>query len=271
MVVIHESCLHMRNAPQPGTADPCHASGGHIRCAGRPRGPCGHSPLECWVDSSKYVPSHEPRKRPCRLCPCPPEHARHGAGRDPAARTAQGTHPDPGRCHGHHDPAVQAGRGRLPRRALPRPCPRREGQQRAALAHPARHHPGNPREVPGGGGRPHRDQHLRRHGRCPGRLPPAGTGLRDERRLGTAGPGRGRQVQHARTSPLRGRRPGPPAQDRLHLAGRERPGRAQHHLRGAACRLPGTGPWPGRRRSRRVPGRDHLRHPQRQGRAVRAR
>jgi 5-methyltetrahydrofolate--homocysteine methyltransferase len=46
-----------------------------------------------------------------------------------------------------------------------------------------------------------------------------------------------RQVQQRRQAALRRRRARPDAKDRLDLAGRERPGRAQHHLRPAGRRL----------------------------------
>jgi serine/threonine protein kinase len=45
-------------------------------------------------------------------------------------------HPDPRRRDGHDDPAPQAGRGRLPRRALRRAPARPQGQQRPAAADP---------------------------------------------------------------------------------------------------------------------------------------
>ena len=66
-----------------------------------------------------------------------------------------------------------------------------------------------------------------------------------------------------------GARPDQP--HRVDLAGRQRPRLPQHHLRRAGRGLPGAGGGPGRRRSRPAPGRDDLRHPQREGRDLRAR
>ncbi len=93
---------------------------------------------------------------------------------------AGSAHPDPGRRHGHDDPALQAGRGRFPRRALRRPWQGPQGRQRAAVAGAAGRDLRDPPPVPGGRRRRHRDQHLRRHLDRAGRLRPAGTGLRTE-------------------------------------------------------------------------------------------
>ena len=62
-------------------------------------------------------------------------HARRRAAADP-----EGAHRHPRRRDGHDDPALQAERGRLPRRALQGPPEEPEGQQRPAAAHAARRH-----------------------------------------------------------------------------------------------------------------------------------
>ena len=77
-------------------------------------------------------------------------------------------------------------RGGLPWRTLCRPPGRRARQQRAAAAHAADGHPGDPRAVPGRRRGPDRDQHLRRHLDRAGGLPDGAPGLRDEPR-GRAG------------------------------------------------------------------------------------
>ncbi len=63
---------------------------------------------------------------------------------------------------------------------------------------------------------------------------------------------------------------GPDEHHGLDLAGRQRPRQAQHHLRPARRGLPRAGPRPRRRRRRPAARRDDLRHPQRQGRDLRA-
>ena len=64
---------------------------------------------------------------------------------------------------------------------------------------------------------------------------------------------------------LGGRRPRPDDPDGLHLARRERPGRAQRVVRPARRRLPRRRTRSRRRRRRPADDRDDLRHPQRQG------
>ena len=80
-----------------------------------------------------------------------------------------------------------------------------------------------------------------------------------------------RQVLHAGQAALRRRRPGPDAQDGQHQPGRERPGRAQRRFRAAARGLLRAGRGAGGRRLGPAAGRNHLRHAQRQGGAVRHR
>src|SRR5574337_662701 len=66
--------------------------------------------------------------------------------------SAAPTHPDPRRRHGHHS-ACPRSRWRV----------RLEGQQRPALADPARDHPRRARCLPGGRRRSGRDQHVQFH------------------------------------------------------------------------------------------------------------
>ena len=101
-----------------------------------------------------------------------------------------------------------------------------------------------------------------------GRLRPAGTRLRAQRRRGLARPRRGRRDDraHARPAPLGAGHARPHEPHGIHLPRRQRPRRPQRHLRRARRGLPRAGPRPRRRRRRRAARRDDLRHPQRQGR-----
>ena len=74
-----------------------------------------------------------------------------------------------------------------------------------------------------------------------------------------------------RPAALRRRVAGPDHSHRLDLARRQRPGRAQRVVRPARRGLPRGGLGPGRRWRRHPAHRDHLRHPQRQGRDLRRR
>ena len=78
-------------------------------------------------------------------------------------------------------------------------------------------------------------------------------------------------VAHRRPPALRRRRARPDDAHGLDLARRQRPGRAQRHLRPARRGLPRRRARPGRRRRRPADDRDDLRHPQRQGRDLRRR
>ena len=71
-------------------------------------------------------------------------------------------------------------RSRFPRRALQASSEGSAGQQRPADPDAARRHPRDPRAVPGGRRRHHRDQHLQQHDRRAGRLPARARGLRAE-------------------------------------------------------------------------------------------
>ena len=186
---------------------------------------------------------------------------------DPAA-----AHRHPRRRDGHDDPALQARRGRLPRRALQGPPEGPEGQQRAAAAHAARRR--SPRST-SSTSRPAPTSSRPTPSAPPAsrRTTTASAPLAREMNVAARPPGarRLRQVQHARQAALRGRRARPDAAHREHQPRRERPGGAQRQLRRAARGLPRAGRGPARRRLRPVPRRDHLRHAQRQGGDLRAR
>ena len=99
------------------------------------------------------------------------------------------------RRHGHDDPAREAGRGGLPRRAL-RATTRKDlkgNNDLLSLTRPdiiEKIH----RQYLRGRRRHHRDQHLHRDLHLAGRLRPGGPGLRAERGRGASGPaGRGRR------------------------------------------------------------------------------
>ena len=145
---------------------------------------------------------------------------------------SQGADPDHRRCHGHHDPGVQARRSGLSRRALRRLAYRHQGQQRSAGADPAGGDPRDPRSVLCRRGRHPRDQHLQRHSHRHGRLRDGSVLGRDQPGGGPSGPRRGRRVDGQRSpqAALRGRGAGPHQPHSLHLAGRERSRQAQRHL-----------------------------------------
>ncbi|CRE07979.1 Uncharacterised protein [Bordetella pertussis] len=226
--------------------------------------------LDFWVVSCLFATPRAHLRTNRALSPYPLPAVRLHAWRRVRPPTGQ-AHPDPGWCHGHDDPALQAGRGRFPWRALRRAPQGSQGRQRTAVAGAPGRDRGNPPAVPRGRRRRDRDQHLRRHVDRPGRLRPAGAGLRDEPGVGPPGARRLRRLQHARASALRGRGAGAAAQDRVHLARRQRPGGAQRHLRRAARGLCRAAQWPARRRHRHRPDRNHLRYAQRQGGHLRRR
>ncbi|VFT33819.1 Uncharacterised protein [Pseudomonas aeruginosa] len=197
----------------------------------------------------------------------------HRSQRPPASPPArpQGTYPDPRWRHGHHDPELQAGRGRLPRRALRRLAERRERQQRPLAAQPPGRDPGHREGLPRRRRRHPRDQYLQRHPGVPGRLRHAVAGLRTQRRRGAPGsPGGGREDRRdPGQAALRRRRARPDQPHLLDFPGREQPRLPQRHLRRAGGELRRGDPRPDRGRRRPDPDRDHLRHPQCQGGDIR--
>ncbi len=90
-------------------------------------------------------------------------------------------------------------------------------------------------------------------------------GARTRARRGRTGQRRGRQA------PLRRRRDRPDQPHRVDLARRVQSRLPRRHLRRPAQRLWRADQGPARRRRRSAAGRDHLRHAQRQGRALRHR
>ena len=103
----------------------------------------------------------------------------------------------------------------------------------------ARDHRRHPRAVPRGRRRHHRDQHLQLHPHLHGRLRHGVAGVRAERGRGRDWPAAWPTSSRPRTrrAPVRGRRARPDQPHRLALAGRERPGFPQRHLRRAGDRL----------------------------------
>jgi hypothetical protein len=158
------------------------------------------------------------------------------------------------------------------RRAISRSSPRPEGQQRPAVPHPARRDRGDPLGVFRGRGRHRRDEHVQFDGDLPGRLWHGVARPGDERRRGRRRPG------GARADKARGGGPGRPR----FVAGAigplnrtlsmspdvNRPDLPRRHLGPGRRRLPRAGAALAGRGRRRPPGRDDLRHPERQGRAL---
>ena len=201
------------------------------------------------------MPTSQPDLRP---------DATERARRDPARAD-----PGAGRRDGHPHPGPPARRAGVPRGALRRLDPRRQGQQRPAEPHPARDHRLDPPDLPRGRCRHRRDQHVHRDLDRAGGLRHAGPRLRDQPG-GCPGGARGlRRGVHRRAAPLRGRLAGADQPHRVDLARRQRPRRPQRHLRRAGRGVPRAGPRPRRRRRRPAAGRDDLRHAQREGRDLR--
>ena len=144
-------------------------------------------------------------------------------------------------------------------------------RQRPAVADPARPDPRDPHGLPRRRRRHHLHQHLQRHPHLAGRLRPRGRLLRAEPRRRGPRPRVRRPGRDARSAALRRRVAGPHHPHRLDLARRQRPGRAQRVVRPARRGLPRGSLRPGRRWRRHPAHRDHLRHPQRQGRDLRRR
>ena len=159
-------------------------------------------------------------------------------------------HPHHRRCHGHHDPALQAGRGRLSRRALQGLAARRQRQQRPPGADAAADHRQDPRGVSGSRRRHPRNQHLQRAAHLAGRLRHGGSRLRDEPCGGQDRPRRGRQVEQedAGQAALRRRRRRADQPHRVDLAQGQRSRLPQRRFRRAARGLQGAGARADRRR-----------------------
>ena len=167
--------------------------------------------------------------------PTPTERLNDAAGR---------AHHGARRRDGYGDPARPPRRGRLPRRAVQGLAERPGGQQRPADPDPARHHRGDPPRVPRGRRGHHRDQHVQRQRRLPGRLRHGGARLRAQLRRGPAGPARGRRDDRAHPGPTAVRRRRARSHDphRLDQSRRQRPRRPQRLLRPAGRRPTSTRP-----------------------------
>ena len=220
---------------------------------------CPHSgtPNLGWQPAERSRESCESRVRDPAPPRCHRGARRHHARADPGHR----------RRHGHGHPAGPTGRGRLPGRALRGLGERPGRQQRPADAHPAAHHRGHPPRVPRGRRGHHRDQHLQRQRDLAVRLRHGRAGLRAQPRGRPPRPPGLRRGHRAdpRAAALRRRRARADDAHRLHLAGRQRPGRPQRDLRPARRGVLRGDPRPARRRRRPRHHRDDLRHPQRQG------
>jgi len=141
-----------------------------------------------------------------------------------------------------------------------------EGQRRPAADHAARRHRGDPRAIPEGRPPTSSRPTPSARPRWPrARLRPRRLCARDEPCRRAPGARGLRQVHERRQAALRRRRPRADAEDGEHQSRRQRSGGQKRHLRRAARRLSRAGRRAAGRRLRPVPGRDHLRHAQRQG------
>ncbi len=144
--------------------------------------------------------------------------------------------------------------------------------QRPPVSHEARRRGGDPRPLPRRRRRDPRDQHLQRKPVQPGRVRPRASLVSDQRGCGRAGPAsRRRALPPHRRRPLGRGRSRPDEQDRVALSRRQRPRLAQRAVRRARRGLHRRGQGARRRRRGHPDRRDHLRHAQREGRALRDR
>ena len=150
---------------------------------------------------------------------------------------------------------------------LPSRCPR---QQRPVDPDAAEGDRGHPRRLPARRRRHRRHQHVLLDLDRAGRLRHVGPRLRTQPRRREARPRRRRARQRrGRQTAFRRRRAGPDQPDRFDLARRFQPRLSRRHLRRSAQVLWRTDQRPARRRRRPAAGRNHLRHAERQGRALR--
>ena len=149
-----------------------------------------------------------------------------------------------------------------------------EGANEVAQPDPAGDHPRHPRRVPRRRRGHHQHEHVQRERGLAGRLRPRS---RSPRRSTAPAATIAREAADAATAAnpgqaaLRRRLARPDDQDRLHLARRQRPRRAQRHVGRAGRRLQDGRARPGRGRRRHPADRDDLRHAQRQGGDLRRR
>ena len=148
-----------------------------------------------------------------------------------------------------------------------------QGVQRPAGPDAARSGARNPRQIPAGGGRHHRNRLVQRQRRIAGRLRTGGVRLRNVASGGGRGPQRGRRIHGPQPAeaPLRGGIDRPDQPHGLDVGRRREPRspRGDLHAAGRSLHRPGTRPR-GRRRGCPA-GRNRFRHAQRQGRPLRHR
>ena len=148
-----------------------------------------------------------------------------------------------------------------------------QGVQRPAGPDAARSGARNPRQIPAGWGRHHRNRLVQRQRRIAGRLRTGGVCLRNVASGGGRGPQRGRRIhgpQPAET-PLRGGFDGAHQPHGLDVGRRGEPRGPRSDFRTTRRSLHRSGAGTAGRRSRHPAGRDHLRHAQRQGGPLRDR
>ena len=186
------------------------------------------------------------------------------------------TNPAARRRHGHHDPARASGGRGLSRRALPRLEARAARQQRPAVAHAAaRWSATSMRSTSPPGADIIETNTFNSTSVALADYGMESAGARAQPRGRAPRHAKPRDEWQARTRASRASSPacwGRPTRPPRISPGRERPGISRHQLRRAgaartARRLDGLA----RRRRRPAPGRDHLRHAERQGGAVRDR
>ncbi len=148
-----------------------------------------------------------------------------------------------------------------------------ERRQRPALDHAAADHRGDPPAVLRGRRGHRRDEHVQRDVGLDGRVRPRAPRLRHQRRRG---PGRARggrcgDGEGPFAPALRRGVPRPDQQDRVPLARRQQPRVPRRHVRPAPRRVLRAGARARRRRRRHPHPRDHVRHAEPQGGALRDR
>ncbi len=209
----------------------------------------------------------EPRRSHLRDLPSagsPPAMTREEKA-DAAARDRRGAHPGQGRALRLDDPELQARRGRLPRR--PHLQPRPEGQQRPSEPDASRRRRRDLQRLSRRRRRHRGDQHVQLELDQPVRLRHHRHGARDQHRRGQAD-ARLRRCRHGARpvqAALRRGRAGADQQDAVGVAQGQRSRLPRRHLRRGEGHVPRADRRPARRRRRFHPGRDGVRHAERQG------
>ncbi len=153
------------------------------------------------------------------------------------------------------------------------PSERPAESDRYSLHHPARRHRENPSRVSRSRRRHHRNQHLRRHQRGPGRFRPGRPRARNQSGRRGAGPPRRRRIHRPQSgkAPLRRRLDRSHQQAAFDRRQCRRSRLSHRHVRPDGRHLLRTGRSAGRRRRRHSAGRNRLRHARAQGLPVRHR